>query len=72
MAQMCLGLSGGFGPMIRPWFQGTRVVVGCAIAMVSFFEEPITFVPFVLGRESLSRANELNRSRGRVVLQLRG
>ena len=23
-AQICLGLSGGFGPTIRPWFQDTR------------------------------------------------
>jgi hypothetical protein len=25
MAQMCFGLRGGFGPIIRAWFHGTQV-----------------------------------------------
>ncbi len=32
MAQMCLGLSGGFGPTIRPWFHETRVFVSLMIS----------------------------------------
>ncbi len=56
MAQMCFGLSGGFGPTIRPRFHETRVFVSLLV-MVSSFRKLTRLIPSGLGRESRSRAS---------------